>query len=93
MDDRRKGPINGKIGTATEAVKQLSPVLWLVIAIATILGFKFQTPNDRYDNIDSAVHRVQAQVDSVRGDVSALVRLQCIKASNQDRKLAGLKCD
>ncbi len=84
-DRRRDGPINGKIGFTLAIVKQIQPLALLLFGSLMIFGFKFSTPGQE-------IAKFSVRLEHVERSVDALKKLECIRATEIEKRLSGLEC-
>lgn len=65
----------------------------MVIAIVSMVGFRFITPSEEIHDLKAQLILLQEQANGTSKAVDALVRVQCLRSTIAERKLAGLKCD
>jgi hypothetical protein len=87
---RKRGPINGKVGTFIAAIDQLKTIILVAVIVFLSLGFNWTTPGQALNKATSRLDRIEALVES-------LVRLECNRVEEsmelrRDAKLARLSC-
>lgn len=88
MERRGEGPINGKLGFSLAVAKQFAPLIYIMFGVAMLFGFRFSTPAED-------IRVIKAELAIIAPAVTALVRLECIRAMrdvNNEAQMAGLSC-